>query len=75
MIKAVGTGRTGRPLVVLGLSDENWARLRAGRPILVELAELSPTLPALSVVLLGGDTEQSLMDDLRALGPLPGGPS
>jgi hypothetical protein len=60
---------TGQSLVFLGLSDENWKRLRAGQPIVVNLRrDLSPDLPNLSVVILGGEDEQSLIDDLRSLG-------
>lgn len=68
MIKAAGTRQGGGQFVAFGLSDENWARLRAGKPILVNLREMHPELPELSVMLLGGDTEDSLAEDFRAMG-------
>lgn len=68
MIKAVGRNKLGVPQVFLGLSDENWKRLREGQPILVSTQALDPDLPAMQIVLLGGETEDSLVEDLRALG-------
>jgi hypothetical protein len=71
MIKAVMANAVGVPTgIVLGLSEENWRRLRAGQPIPVRLRELHPTLPDLTVLLLGGDTEESLTADLRAIAPI-----
>lgn len=69
MIKAVARGPASTN-VILGLSDGNWARLRKGEPILVRLRELDPDLPDIGVILLGGETEQSLAEDLRVLGPV-----
>lgn len=67
MIKALG-GDPAEPLLVIGLSDENWQRLRAGQPITFDLDALRPGVRARRVLLLGGPTEDSIMDDLRALG-------
>lgn len=67
MIKAVA-GTTERPTVILGLSAENMRRLLANQPIPVDLKELHPDLPELRIVLLGGETEDDLAEDLRALG-------
>jgi hypothetical protein len=67
MIKAL-TSIAGRPVVVLGLSDENWHRLRTGgdeglgQPIRFNLRELG--LPPLTVVILGGRTEDSIKEVL-----------
>lgn len=67
MLKALSTaGPEGQRTLVLGLSDENWARLRAGQPIPVRLQDLDPALPPLTVVLMGGSTEAELFEDLRA---------
>lgn len=62
MIKAAGTTGDGRRLLVLGLSAENMTRLLLGQPIRLECAELG--LPDLQVVVVGGQTEQDIADDL-----------
>lgn len=68
MIKSAGTLTDGRPFLALGLSDENWVRLRAGKPIVLNLRDIHANLPDMKLVVLGGDTEASLTDDLRAVG-------
>ncbi len=78
MIKAVA-GAEESPTVFLGLSRENTRRLLADQPIVVKLRDLHPALPDLTVVLLGGETEELIEAQLRALGqrgagPAPGGP-
>jgi hypothetical protein len=65
MIRALGGDRAD-PVLILGLSDENWRRLRAGQPISVDLGELEPGLRTGRVLLLAGETEAAIMDDLRA---------
>jgi hypothetical protein len=70
VIKAVGTGRGG-PVVFLGLSRENTRRLLANQPIRVRSRELHADLPDLTVVLLGGETEDDIAEDLRVLGWRP----
>lgn len=70
MIKAAGSAADGSPFVVFGLSDENWKRLRAGKPIMVNLRkDMHPDLPALTVLIFGGETEESLVEDLRTVAP------
>lgn len=67
MIKALSTARPdGGRTVILGLSDENWERLRLGQPIPVNLREMDPELPPLTVLLIGGPTERAMYEDLRA---------
>jgi hypothetical protein len=69
MIKALSEpGPDDQRTLILGLSDENWRRLRGGQPIPVTLGDLHPSLPNLTVLITGGATEQALMDDLRASG-------
>jgi hypothetical protein len=68
MIKVTGTLKDGSQFVTLGLSDENWRRLRAGQPVLVRLRELDPALPDLAVLVVGGEDEPSIVEDLRAIG-------
>lgn len=62
MIKAVLREPIGTPVVVLGLSGENMARLMAGEPIVVQLAELG--LPAMKVLIVGGRTEETITAQL-----------
>lgn len=71
MIKAVATQKDGSTAVFLGLSRENVDRLLANQPIAVKLRELHPDLPDLTVILLGGETEADIAEDLRVLGPMP----
>jgi hypothetical protein len=64
VIRATAADSTGRPVVLLGLSDENLRRLAADQPIRVDLAELGFPAGAPVVVLFGGGTEESLADQL-----------
>jgi hypothetical protein len=68
VIRALGSGREdGSRVLILGLSDENWARLRTGnQPIPIRVHDLDPSLPPLTVVIIGGPTEESIYEDLRA---------
>ncbi len=70
MIKAVATLADGRTAVFLGLSRDNTVRLHEGKPIPVRLRELHPDLPDLDVVLVAGETEDDIREDLRVLGPV-----
>lgn len=62
MIKAAGQ-HNGRPLLVIGLSGENMTRLMAGEPILFDAGALG--LPEMSVLVVGGRTEDAIAADLR----------
>jgi hypothetical protein len=68
VIRALGSGRAdGSRVLILGLSDENWARLRTGnQPIPIRVQDLDPSLPPLTIVLTGGPDEDSIFEDLRA---------
>lgn len=66
MIKASGRSGDGTPLLLLGLSGENMARLMAGEPIRVDTAAMG--LPKMDVIIVGGRTEDSITEDLRAHG-------
>lgn len=71
MLKAVGSNSLGvQNAVFLGISRNNWDKLLAGQPIMVKLRDLSPELPDIAVTLLGGETEDDLTEDLRALAPI-----
>jgi hypothetical protein len=65
VIKAAGTSN-GRPLLILGLSGENMTRLMAGEPIRLDTAPLG--LPTMTVLILGGRTEEDIANDLRTHG-------
>lgn len=63
MFKAKGQNRrTGDPLVILGLSHENLRRLKAGQPIVLNLAELE--LPATEIMIFSGKTEDGMRAQL-----------
>jgi hypothetical protein len=65
MIRGLGGDRAD-PTLILGLSDENWRRLRGGQPIIVDVGELTAGLRVGRVLLLAGETEAVILDDLRA---------
>jgi hypothetical protein len=65
VIKAtVYDGRNPDPIVILGLSGENMARLMADEPILVNLADVG--LPAQRIAVVGGRTEADIAKQLKA---------
>lgn len=69
MIKASGKTGDGKPLLILGLSRENLDRLPLDQPIAIrpeQLAELG--MPEMTIVILGGETEQDIAEDISALG-------
>lgn len=68
MIKAAGTFG-GKPTLILGLSGENMTRLMAGEPIMLDTAALG--LPEMTVVVVGGRTEDAITADLRRHGLVP----
>lgn len=72
MIKARGTASDGRPMVLLGLTHENVARLFANEPIVVRTADPAPAGVALEggpdVVLIAGADEDTIVESMRAAG-------
>jgi hypothetical protein len=69
MIKAAGETGLGIPLLFLGLSGENVARLAAGEPIRVSAKAMSELgLPAIEIVLGYGRTEAVLVEELNEHG-------
>ena len=69
MINASGRTALGEPLLLLGLSGKNVARLAAGEPIAIPSAQLAAMgLPPMMVVILYGRTEQDILGELRAHG-------
>ena len=63
MIVANGTGRGGKPLILIGLSKMNMDKLLAGQPIRRE----EESLPA-DIIILGGETEDVILHELAAAG-------
>jgi hypothetical protein len=63
MIKATGKTADDKPLLILGLSGENMARLMADEPIRIDTADLG--LSDMIVLIVGGRTEESIVADLR----------
>jgi hypothetical protein len=64
VIKATGRTGDGRPVLPLGLSGENVARLAADEPISFDLAEVN--MAPCQVIILYGRTEQAIAGRLRA---------
>jgi hypothetical protein len=65
MIKATGSSADGTPFLLLGLSAENCRRLVAGQPIAVRADHVDPRLPAMNVILVGGETEEAITEKVR----------
>jgi hypothetical protein len=65
MIKLAAVGRNGQPVVVLGLSHENLARLLADEPIKVHMEDLD--LPPMTVILFAGKDEDEMVEQMRPL--------
>jgi hypothetical protein len=65
MLKAAGRTASGRPLIVLGLTGENMARLMAGEPMLVHAHTLGKGFPELTAVIVGGKTVDAIRADVE----------
>lgn len=65
MIKATMKAGDGTYVLVLGLSRENTKRLHEGRPMYVDVHETDDRLPELQVVILAGETEESMLAELQ----------
>lgn len=69
MLRIAGQLPDGRPYVAFGVTDDDWARFRHGAPETINLQpDVSDELPALQVVLLGGETEDAILADMWAMG-------
>lgn len=68
MIKAAGTGADGKRVVIFGLSEGNVARLREGKPMVVDLVPLG--LEG-TVLILYGETEEDIARELAQHVELP----
>lgn len=66
MIKALSRLPDGTiNLMILGLSRENCTSLLDGKPIAVKMRELSTDLPDISILIVGGETEDAIAAELQ----------
>ncbi|OGD26883.1 MAG: hypothetical protein A2V57_01160 [Candidatus Aminicenantes bacterium RBG_19FT_COMBO_65_30] len=68
MIKASGKAGDGTPLLVIGLSGENFTRLLADEPIVFDTATMG--LPSMRILILGGHVEDDIVSTLVVTGLL-----
>jgi len=71
MIKAAAVDERGRPIVIVGLSVGNMVKLQKGQPIEMDLADFGSEG---TLVIMGGETEATIMAELSALLGKPEGP-
>lgn len=69
MIKAIVQSNGGVKIVVLGVTRENIDRMLDNKPVRLNFSQLG--LPPQTVVIIAGETEMDIMEDLRALGAEP----
>lgn len=71
MLKVMTTdGESGRKTLFLGLTRKNLDELPKNRPIVVSVEEVGGH--ADRIVILGGETQEDLLEDLRSIGvPIP----
>lgn len=67
MIVALADTKTGRQMLIVGLTDENIARLTAGQPVQLSLDTNGLNIAPIDVVIAHDRTEAAL---IRLLGPL-----
>jgi hypothetical protein len=71
MIKARMTMKSGKTGILLGITDHNIERMRAGDPIRVDLGDLDPALAGTVVYIITGSDEGAITRQLYAEGVLP----
>ena len=64
MIKGAGQTADGRPVLLIGLSNENIRRLKADDPIRFEMAPMG--LPDCQVVIIYGPTDEQMEARLQS---------
>jgi hypothetical protein len=66
VIKFTAKSKDGRPLLALGITDENVTRLRAGLPAYVSPVDLQQMgLPPMHLMIVHGADERAIIHDLR----------
>jgi hypothetical protein len=75
VLKAILRNQAGQPIVLLGLSGENFTRMAAGEQVRVVVADLAATAGysgdvggAVEVLLMYGRTEADIIAELKAAG-------
>jgi hypothetical protein len=68
MIKAAFTGKDGKRTIILGLSDGNITKLKAGQPIPIDLTTFGLSG---ELLIMYGETEQAIVDELSEFVDLP----
>lgn len=72
MLKVLARVGDNRPLLVLGLTPENYTRLLAGEPILIntttEFRDAGDDIPAIQIALIGGKDENVMLGNLKKHG-------
>lgn len=58
---------TKRPLLILGLSEINLLKLAQGNPVPIKVDDVVPGV-ALDVLIMGGKTEQAMLDEFKKMG-------
>ena len=72
MLKATGTSKAGRRFVLLGLSDVNLDKLRAGKSMLVFGPEVGLDS---DLIIFSGPTEDEMAKELEKLGGIRNEPA
>jgi hypothetical protein len=62
VLKAKAQDRQGNPVFIFGLSDENIARLRQGKPILIDMKEMGSVG---KVLIYSGATEEQMEAEMK----------
>lgn len=71
--------RDGRPMIGLGLSRANCKKLLEGKPIFIDLQVMMidvksiPDLNQATILIFGGETEESMQREIEKRVPLPKG--
>lgn len=58
----------GREFVLVGLSDENFAKMKEGEAITIGPVPGDPALAGMMIVIAAGETEESMVETLKHLG-------
>jgi hypothetical protein len=69
MIKSLMNGKNGAKIVMLGISEENVKRMKAGDPMYLHLDELG--IEGIDVLIHYGTTEEAIITDLQDKGLIP----
>ena len=74
MIKAVAHNEAGAKILILGLSSKNLEKLKESKPIAFPTTELEKLHGFDMVVIVWGETEEEIVEEIRKHWPGPGIP-